>query len=120
MKPKNNDAMNVPSHRFEAFAISLDLIRCVRPLVERIERRDKSLGKQLREAASSVSLNLSEGRRRVGKDRLHFWRIAAGSADESQACLYVAEAWGYIELADLGEPLGHLDSILAITWKLTH
>ena len=106
--------------QFQVFAISLDVIRAVRPLLPRIERRDKGLAKQLREAASSVPLNLSEGRRRIGKDRLHFWRIAAGSADETRACLLVAEAWGFLAADDIREPLDLLDSVLAITWTLTH
>ena len=106
--------------RFQVFDISIGVIRAVRPLLSRIEQRDKGLAKQLREAASSVPLNLSEGRRRVGKDRLHFWRIAAGSADETRACLLVSEAWGYVLPDDTKEPLDLLDSVLAITWTLTH
>lgn len=106
--------------RFQVFVISLEVIRALRPLLPRIEQRDKGLARQIREAASSVPQNLSEGRRRVGKDRLHFWRIAAGSADETLACLLTAEAWGYLTASDIRKPLDLLDSVLAITWKLTH
>ena len=107
-------------HRFEALEISLALIRCLRPVVGRLEQRDRGLARQLREAASSVALNLGEGRRRVGKDRLHFWRIAGGSAGEVLACLRVAEAWGHLGEVELHEALGYTDSLLAITWRLTH
>ena len=44
----------------------------------------------------SVVLNLAEGNRRRGQDRVHLFRVAAGSAAEVQAGLDVAEAWGYL------------------------
>ncbi|MEM9489504.1 MAG: four helix bundle protein [Myxococcota bacterium] len=106
--------------RFYALEHSLDFIRLLRPLIRILERHDKSLAKQLRDAASSVALNLAEGRRRVGKDRAHLWRIAAGSADEARTCLHVAEAWGYLAEDDSREALEPLDRVLAITWRLTH
>jgi len=62
---------------FAAFDVSLELIRSLREVIVRIHRHDPALGTQLRKAAASVPLNLSEGRRRNGADRLHFWRIAA-------------------------------------------
>lgn len=34
------------------------------------------------EAQAAIVMNLSEGRKRVGRDRLHLWRIADGSAEE--------------------------------------
>ena len=107
-------------HRFEAFELALSLIRSLRAPLARIEQRDKGLAKQLREAAASVALNLAEGRRRAGKDRLHHFRIAAGSAEESRASLRVADAWGYVAEEAVTESLQYIDSILAITWKLTH
>ncbi|MEM9490570.1 MAG: four helix bundle protein [Myxococcota bacterium] len=106
--------------RFYALEYSLDFIRLLRPLVQTLERHDKCLAKQLRNAASSVALNLAEGRRRAGKDRTHFWRIAAGSADEARTCLRVAESWGYLAEDDSHEALEPLDRVLAITWRLTH
>lgn len=105
---------------FEAFELSLQAITSLRMPLERLQSHDASLASQLRRAASSVSLNLNEGRRRVGKDRLHHWRIAAGSADEVRASLRVALAWGYVEEAMVSEPLALLDRILAMLWRLTH
>ncbi len=105
---------------FEAFDISLQLIAALRTPIERLQQHDAPLANQLRRAASSVPLNLSEGRRRVGKDRLHHWRIAAGSADEVRAALAVALAWGYIESESINEPLALLDRVLAMLWRMTH
>ena len=109
-----------PPTTFHAFNLSLALIHALRPLVELLEQRDRDLAKQLRRAASSVSLNLSEGRKRVGRDRLHLWRIADGSADECRACLHVAAAWGHLDADDIDEALTILDRLSAICWRLTH
>ncbi len=76
--------------RFEALELSLDAIRILRQPVKIITSRDPKLADQLRRAASSVSLNLSDGSRRVGRDRTHLWRIAAGSADDAVTALRVA------------------------------
>ena len=105
---------------FEAFEISLQLIAALRTPIERLQQHDASLANQLRRAASSVPLNLSEGRRRVGRDRLHLWRIAAGSADEVLAALRVAQAWGYVEQDLVAESLALLDRVLAMLWRMTH
>ena len=96
------------------------MIRSLRGPLERIKTRDPAMETQIRKAGSSVAQNLAEGRRRAGKDRLHHYRIAAGSADEVVAALRVAEAWGYLEPAKSREPLELLDRVLAMSWRLTH
>ena len=105
---------------FHALNLSLDCIRSLNPTLARIRTRDGDLAKQLRRAATSIALNLGEGGRREGKDRLHSYRIAAGSADETRVCLLVAEAWGYLDSDAIAASLKLLDSLLAILWKLTH
>jgi four helix bundle protein len=106
--------------RFDAFEVSLHLVSTLRGPLDRLRSRDRNLADQARRAATSVPLNLSEGRRRVGKDRLHLFRVAAGSAAEVRTCLLVASAWGYLEPDTLSEALELCDRILAMTWRLTH
>jgi hypothetical protein len=66
--------------------VTIEMVRALRPLVERIGRRDSNLGDQLRRAATSVPLNLHEG--------------AYSQGAEVRACLDVAEALGYVEQVD--------------------
>jgi len=106
--------------RFIALQLSLDLVRTTRPLVEKIARRDKKLEDQLRRSLSSTPLNLSEGSRRVDNDRLHFYRIAAGSLSEAQTSLLVAEAWGFVTPPETRTALAAMDRLLGILWALTH
>jgi four helix bundle protein len=109
-----------PRGRFEAFEVSLEAVRGLRPVFEAVGRRDSGLAKQMRNAAASVALNLAEGNRRSGGDRLHHFRVAAGSADEVIAALRVADALGYVAASKLEAPLALLDRVLAMTWRLTH
>ena len=117
MNTTQTTASPVPFH---ALAVSLSLIEALRQPVERILMHDGDLAKQLRRAASSIALNLSEGNRRVGKDRLHLFRVAAGSAAEVRTSLLVAQAWGYFDPTLAEEALGLVDRVLAMTYRLTN
>lgn len=103
-----------------AFEASLDLVRSLTEPLVVIGRRDPDLARQMRRAASSASLNLGEGNRRTGRDRIHLFRVAAGSAEEVRASLRVAEAFGYLEPNVIAAPLACCDRLLALTWGLTH
>jgi four helix bundle protein len=104
---------------FQALEVSLDLVGSLRRPVERLRSRDRALSEQIRRAASGISLNLAEGRRRTGADRLHHWRIAAGSAEEVRTALRVAMAWGDVTAAEVSAALVLLDRLLAMLWRLT-
>ncbi len=106
--------------RFEAFELALQLIAALRPLIVKLARLDKDLARQLRRAASSIPLNLSEGSRRTGGDRLHSFRVAAGSAEEVLAVIKVAIAWQYLNTAETASALELLDREQAITYRLIH
>ena len=112
-----NHQNNQPT--FIAFNHSLRMIQLLRPLVARIEKHDRALGKQLRAAASSVSLNLSEGRGHTGGSRRHLWQVAFGSLHETSACLEVAIAWGYLAQGSADEVQSLIDQLRAICWRLT-
>ena len=106
--------------KFVVFELALEVIRSLRAPREVVRKLDVSLHDQMRRAANSVCLNLAEGNRRVGRDRLHCWRIAAGSAEELRTALSVAEAWGTIHPASVARTNQLLDQVLAILWRLTH
>jgi four helix bundle protein len=104
---------------FQVQELSFELIEELRPLVSRIRARDRSLAEQLMRAASSVALNISEGRTSdPGNQRARYFS-AAGSAEESRAALRVAVGWRHIQVADAERACRRLDHIVAILWKLT-
>ena len=112
---------NQPQARpFVALELALLLIESLRPVVEKIRRRSPRLARQIEEAASSVAANLGEGNRRRGRDRVQFFLISAGSADETRCHLRAALAWGWVSAKDIDRALGLLDRELAMLFRLTH
>jgi len=89
------------------YPVTVETLRELRPVMERIEKKDSDLGRQLRRAAASVALNLSEGMGSRGKLRQVRYHTALGSARETLACLEVAVAFGY---------LGEVDGAMRARW----
>ncbi len=79
-----------------AYQVALAVAQQVRSA--RFPRGDADLKDQARRSAQSVCLNLAEGTLRQGKDRLHHFRIAAGSAAELCAVLDLVDIEGRDEL----------------------
>ena len=102
---------------FVAYDVSLEVIGQLRGLMPAIKRADRNLADQIGRAATSVALNLSEGRHRTGGDQRKLWEVAHGSAAEVRAALEVGVAWGWIDHdAQIHATLGRL---LALLWGLT-
>ena len=106
--------------RFEALELALVIIPHLRRLLPAIRRHDAKLHNQLRDAGSSIPMNLAEGNRRRGKDRIFLWSVAAGSADEVHTGLRAAAAWGYFPEGSASEALQLIDRLQAMIWKLMH
>ena len=105
---------------FAALENALEVIRSLRPIVPVIRRHSRRLADQIVDASNSVVANVAEGNRRRGRDRLHFFNIAAGSAAETQAHLLAALAWAWVRERDLDRTFSLLDRELALLWGLTH
>ena len=94
------------------YTTAIEVIERLRPVVAKIEAHDRDLARQLRRAASSVVLNISEGSGSRGGTRRERYHNALGSARETGACLDVAAALGYVENIDAGL-LDRLDHVRA-------
>mgnify|MGYP001824968538 CR=1 FL=1 len=89
-------------------------------LVMRVPAPLKSLADQVIRSASSVPANLSEGHGRSGRDRLHHWRIAYGSAKEVDTHLRLLTGTGAIDSKQATTAIRLFDEVRAITWRLLH
>jgi four helix bundle protein len=99
------------------YSIAIEMVRELRPLMERIGTKDPNLADQLRRAATSVPLNLHEGAYSQGRNVRARFHNALGSAAEVRACLDVAEALGYVE--DVGPELRDtIDRVVATLHRL--
>ncbi|MBI3722876.1 four helix bundle protein, partial [bacterium] len=103
-----------------AYEVAVELVASLREPVAAIRTKDRSLADQLQRAATSVALNVAEGRRRVGRDGRHLYRIALGSAAEVGAALDVAVAWRHVDPASLAASIELADRERAILWRLLH
>ena len=106
--------------QFVALELSIEIVAGLKDVIAVIRGRSRHLASQIERSASSVTANLAEGNERVDNDRLHFFRIAAGSARETQAHLRVALACGWIQPRDVEHLLPVLDRELGVLWGLTH
>ena len=98
------------------YPVILDTLTALRPELDRIERRDADLGRQLRRAAASVALNTAEGMYSRGRNRAARYHSALGSARETLACLEVAQA---LYAMSLDEALrARLDEIIGTLVRL--
>ena len=89
-------------------------------LVLRVPAPLKSLADQVIRAASSVAANLSEGQGRAGRDRIHHWRIAYGSAREVDCHLRLLIHAGVVNRCQARTALDLFDEVRAMTWRLLH
>lgn len=99
---------------------AVQLLRHLRPAVNRIRARDKRLAAQIVDAANSVVLNLGEAEHSDAGNKRARLHTAAGSASEVRAGIRAAAAWGYVRPGQVEAALGELDIVLAVIWKLTH
>ena len=96
----------------------IEVLGMLKGELARIERFDNDLARQLRRAAASVALNISEGSGSSGGVRTQRYRTALGSARETNACLDVAMALGYVDGIDAALR-GKLDHVIGGLVRLT-
>jgi four helix bundle protein len=101
------------------YAVILEMLRMLVPVIKAIEARDRALAGQLKEASASIALNAKEGSGSRGGTRRARYETASGSAQETSGCLDTAMALGYVERVD-AELLDKVDYVCAVLWKLSH
>lgn len=87
-------------------------------LVMRVPAPLKPIADQVIRSACSVPANLAEGHGRVGRDRVHFWRIAYASAKEVDSHLRLLAAAGAVNRTAANSSLDGFDQVRAMTWRL--
>jgi four helix bundle protein len=104
---------------FQVEEYAFEVIVMAQPLIQRIQRRDKSLADQLSRASSSVALNIAEGNGSDPGNRRARFFTASGSAKETRAALRVGVLRRYFVADEAAAASKLLDRIIAILWSLT-
>ena len=89
-------------------------------LVRRVPAPLKSLADQVIRSASSVPAYLTKGHGRSGRDRLHYRRIAYGSAKEVDCHLRLLVHANAVNGDTAESSLRLFDEVRAMTWRLLH
>src|SRR5580698_9741993 len=79
------------------YGVMLQVVRGMRPVLARIESKDRDLARQMRRALASMVINTGEGSGSRGGRRRERYRNALGTARETSAWLDAAVALGSVE-----------------------
>jgi len=110
----------LPTNTLIAHSKALEAAGMSIALVVRVPAPLKSIADQVIRSASSVPANLTEGHGRNGRDRMHHWRIAYGSAKEVDTHLRLLSEAGAIDKGQTTAALELFDEVRAMTWRLLH
>ncbi len=99
--------------------ISIEMIAAIRPVVPKIKRRDRALAAQLVRSASDVALHIAEAEHAEPEAKKARFSAAAGCANETQAALRVAVAWGYVEPTESEAAVALVGRVIAMLWRLS-
>ena len=104
--------------KLQVLSVAIEAIGKLSPIVVRLRRHDRSLAKQITDAANSVVLNIGEGAHSEAGNRKSRYQTAAGSASEVRVGLLAAVAWGHVSEAQSRGAIDHYDRIIAMLYKL--
>ena len=106
--------------RLRVYKLSLAMVRLMRPLWEKIGRRNRPLRQQLEKSVPAVPRLIAEGEARRGGTATLRWEDAIAEARESIGSLESAIAAGYLSERETVAAIDKADHVVAILWKLTH
>ena len=97
---------------------TLHVAALVKPLNDRIAKRDRRLGHQLLESSSSFVLNVAEGFGTEGGHKRERFSTAYGSTKEAHVTLRLAVVRGYLDRDSTADALMALDRLAARIYGL--
>ena len=110
---------NAPAHTdLGAANKALDAAGDAITLVVRVPAPLESIADQVIRSASSVPANLAEDHGRIGRNRLHLWRIACASANEVDCHLRLLVRAGAVDTGKAESALAMFDEVRAMTRRL--
>ena len=106
--------------RLKVYYLALDMVRLMRPLWEKIGRRNRPLRQQLEKSVPAVPRLIAEGEGRRGGTAILRWEDAIAEARESIGSVESAIAAGYLTKRETVAAIDKTDHVIASLWKMTH
>ena len=119
-RPGGDEFDVLPANDLIVYAKAIEAAVRVISLVRRVPAPLKCLADQVIRSASSVPVNIAEGHGRSGRDRVHHWRIAYGSAKEVDGHLRLLALAGAVHSTRAVDALQLFDDVRFITWRSLH
>jgi len=116
--PEVTMTATLPATGLTAHAKALEAAGLTLRLVSRVPLPFKPIADQAIRAAASVAANLAEGHGRRGRDRMHHWRSAYGSAKEVDTHLRLMVHASAVDGRAAATALDLFDEVRAMTWRL--
>jgi four helix bundle protein len=108
------------STRFEVQDKAIEAASIAIRIASKVSAPLKTVADQVVRSAASGPANLAEGNGRSGRDRLHHFRIALGSAREVGTHLRLLVGAGAVVGSRADTALQLFDDVRATTWRLLH
>ena len=99
---------------------ALDLVDVVEDMTARFPEHEKyEMGRQMRRATESISMNISEGSlRRTSADFISFLHNSLGSSGEMETAVAIVDKKGYLKEVEKDKLLKELDEIKKMLYGL--
>ncbi len=104
---------------FTAYQLTLQALKDLQPILQKIAKSDGDLARQMRRAATSILLNIAEGNHAQGRRRQSSFLVALGSLHETRAGLDIASVLHYAAETDIRAVDSQFDRVAAILYTLS-
>ena len=105
---------------FITLEVALQLADTLGPTLNALKSKNKDLADQAKRALQSTALNLAEGSRAQGGNKLRHFHIAAGSLEEALTALRLANSFGEIDPTTIPRIEPVVERLRQLLWRLTH
>lgn len=102
------------------YDLALQMLRGIKPLIDKVARHDRGLADQLQRSAQSSFLHIAEAQSARGRNEVARFTNALCESREARAAMAVALAWGYLTEREAQPADQSLDRMAALLWGLTH
>jgi four helix bundle protein len=108
----------LPFQRLDVYQVAMQFLALAHSYAGRCPSAHKELADQLRRAALSIPLNISEGNGKIGRDSRRYYQAARGSVMECGCAVDACLTFGLISAEERESALALLDRLVAMLTRM--